>query len=43
VTSQNVNPIVEDELITLSRWIIKVFMSTKSHIDTLLGETEFYK
>lgn len=30
-------------IITLSRWIINVFMDVKSHIIFLLGETELYK
>jgi len=28
---------------TLGEWIIKVLMSTKSHIDFLLDDTRFYK
>lgn len=36
VTPKKLVPHWEDELFTLSRWIIKVLMSAKSHIGSVL-------
>jgi hypothetical protein len=44
VTSQKVSPpCCEDGLPTLSGCIIKVLISAKSHISSLLSETKLYK